>query len=98
MKRFFDLFKRHPEKTKDPTPAVQKLLSSVAMTEEREIPCDEVFALMDQFAELVKRGGDASQLMPLVEKHLAMCPDCREEYETLLEMMAVSPNDKNRRS
>jgi hypothetical protein len=97
MKRFFDLFKRHPEKAKNPAPAMQKLLSSVAMTEEREIPCDEVFALMDQFAELVRGGGDASQLMPLVDKHLAMCPDCREEVETLLEMMSVSSDDKSRR-
>jgi hypothetical protein len=97
MKNIFDLFKRHPEKAKSPDPAMQKLLRSVAMTEDREIPCDEVFALMDQFAELVKRGGDASQMMPLVEKHLAMCPDCREEYETLLEMMNVSSNDDDRR-
>jgi hypothetical protein len=98
MKRFFDLFKRHPEKAKRPDPAMQKLLSSVAMTEEREMPCDEVYALMDQFAELVRGGGDTSPLIPLVEKHLAMCPDCREEVEALLEMMSGSSKDEKRRS
>ena len=59
MKRFFDLFKRHPEKTTDIAPAMQKLLRSVAMTEEREIPCDEVFALLDQFAESCAVAGSA---------------------------------------
>jgi predicted anti-sigma-YlaC factor YlaD len=37
-----------------------------------------------------KRGEDASQFMPLVQKHLNMCPDCREEYEALLKMMETS--------
>jgi predicted anti-sigma-YlaC factor YlaD len=37
------------------------------------------------------RGEDASHLMPMVQKHLNMCPDCREEYEALLKMMEDQP-------
>lgn len=98
MKNFFDLFKRRSRATKKPDPTMQTILRAVAMTEEKEFSCDEVYALVDQFAEMVKRGEDASHLMPLVQKHLDMCPDCREEYETLLQMMETPTNDENRRS
>ncbi len=87
MKTFFDLFKHRPKKTQKNDLAMQMLLRSVTMTDETELTCDEVFALLDQFAEMVKRGEDAAGFMPLVQKHLTMCPDCREEYETLLKMM-----------
>ncbi len=60
------------------------------MTDDTEISCDDVYTLLDQFTEMVKRGEDAAHLMPLVQKHLDMCPDCREEFETLLKMMNAS--------
>ena len=87
MKNFFDLFKRHPKPGPAPDPVMPALLGMLSMTDEQELSCDDVFALLDQFAELVKRGEDASHLMPMVQKHLNMCPDCREEYEALLLMM-----------
>lgn len=34
--------------------------------------------------EAVMRGDDVARLMPLVQHHLDMCPDCREEFEALL--------------
>ncbi|HVM70240.1 MAG TPA: hypothetical protein VMT91_00670 [Anaerolineales bacterium] len=98
MKNFFDLFKRHPKPNPAPDPAMQALLGMLSMTEEQELSCDDVFALLDQFAELIQRGEDASQLMPMVQKHLNMCPDCREEYETLLQMMRTSSKDENQHS
>lgn len=42
---------------------------------------------MDEYVELVRHGEDTSKLMPLVEHHLKMCGDCREEVEALLRMM-----------
>ena len=56
----------------------------VAQTQEQELGCDEVYALLDVFAERVSRGEDVATLMPLVHHHLQMCPDCREEFEALL--------------
>ena len=87
MKNFFDLFNRHPKPNPAHDPAMQALLGMISMTDEQELSCEDVFALLDQFAEMVKRGEDASHLMPMVQKHLAMCPDCQEEYEVLLKMM-----------
>jgi hypothetical protein len=98
MKNFFDLFKRHPKKAKDPDQGMQMLLSSVSMTGEKELSCDEVFVLLDQFAEMAKRGEDAAQLRPMVASHLHMCPDCRVEYEALLKMIEDSSVNEDRRS
>jgi hypothetical protein len=63
----------------------------IAGTREVEYSCDEVYELLDQFAELVERGEDVSQLMPLVQYHMEMCMDCREEMEALLRILRASP-------
>ncbi len=87
MKSIFAWFKRRFKKWYQPDPMMVKLLQSLAMTEEREISCDEVFAVLDQFVEAVRRGENVLLFMPLVRQHLDMCPDCREEYEALLRML-----------
>ena len=87
MKSIFDWFKKRFKKWYQPDAMMMKLLQSLAMTEEQEISCDDVFAVLDQFVEAVKRGENPLFLMPLVRQHLDMCPDCREEYETLLRML-----------
>ncbi|MEN4011419.1 MAG: hypothetical protein AB1453_05995 [Chloroflexota bacterium] len=61
----------------------QKMGMAVAGTMDMELTCDEVFDLLDQFTEMAVRGEDVAHLMPLVHQHLEMCPECREEYETL---------------
>src|SRR5574341_274798 len=63
------------------------MLKMIAITDEKEIACDEVYALIDQFTEMAARGEDVSRLMPLVKKHLDLCPDCREDYEALLNIL-----------
>lgn len=65
----------------------QKMLMMIDKTQEQELNCDEVHALLDQYAELSLRGEDVTILLPLVHMHLEMCPDCREEYEALLRIL-----------
>jgi len=62
---------------------MQKVLTMLSNTQEAEMTCDEVFAVLDQFVEMTARGEDVSRLMPLVKHHLEMCPDCMEEYKVL---------------
>ena len=66
----------------------QKVMMMLADTQDVEMTCDEVFAVLDQFAEMTARGEDVSRLMPLVKHHLAMCPDCMEEYRVLESIVA----------
>lgn len=63
--------------------ALQKMMGMLAHTHEVELTCDEVFAMLDQFTELAAQGVDVAHLMPLIQQHLDMCADCREEYESL---------------
>jgi len=74
-----------------PLETLKNLVRQLERTREVEYACEEVHRLLDQFAEAVIRGEDASRLMPLVEQHLEMCPDCREEYEALIRILTLSP-------
>jgi predicted component of type VI protein secretion system len=67
----------------DKSEMMQKMFGMLSNTRDKELTCDEVFALLDQFAELAAQGEDVAQLMPLVKQHLDMCEDCREEYKVL---------------
>jgi hypothetical protein len=65
----------------------QKILGMLEKTQDEELTCDDVFALLDQFAEMAARGEDVASLMPMVKQHLDLCGDCREEYESLLRVI-----------
>ena len=69
---------------------LQNLLGAVENTQEIEYDCEEVFQLLDQYAEMVERGEDAAAMMTLVEHHLKMCLGCREEYEALMRILEAS--------
>lgn len=70
---------------------LRKMLGQLVNTQDIELTCDEVLALMDQFAEAAQRGEDVARLMPRVQQHLEMCPDCRGEYEALLRILKSAP-------
>jgi hypothetical protein len=62
-------------------------------TDEQEISCDEVFALVDEYAEASQRGEDVASLKPLIRHHLDMCHDCDEEYQALLRILEGSDSN-----
>lgn len=74
---------------------MKAMLMGLAHTQEQELSCDEVYALLDVFADRVSQGEDAAALMPLVQHHLEMCPDCRGEFEALLKSMQATATNGN---
>jgi hypothetical protein len=52
-----------------------------------ELGCDECFAELDRYIELEVAGGDADAAVPGFRAHLDGCPACREEHESLLELV-----------
>ena len=50
---------------------------------EREIGCDECFADLDGYVELELAGAPADAAIRAFRAHLAGCPACREDYESL---------------
>lgn len=69
----------------------QMLIEMVEKTQEIEFSCEDVYRLLDQYTEMMYRGENVDQLMPLVEHHIEICPDCREEFEALLHILKASP-------
>jgi len=79
---------RAPASARPLTPAQAARLCELAeKAREEELNCEEVYALVDQYAECVARGEDAAALMPLVKEHLQRCAGCQEELEALLRMI-----------
>ncbi len=60
------------------------LVREIAEAREVEIGCDECFEQLDRFVEMRLSGLDPAQAMPLVQEHLEICGECREEFDALL--------------
>ena len=48
-----------------------------------EVTCEVCFDELDRYVELEIAGQDADAAVPGLRAHLAGCPACREEYESL---------------
>lgn len=72
-----------------PAEAIAPLMKGLQMTLEREIGCAEADSLMASFAEAVQGGASVASLESQFSHHLAMCPDCHEEFQALLRVLAA---------
>jgi predicted anti-sigma-YlaC factor YlaD len=52
-----------------------------------EIGCDACFEELDRYVDLEVAGKDADAAVPGLRAHLEGCPACREEHESLLELV-----------
>ena len=59
-----------------------------------ELTCDEIFSKLDEYVERQADQKDAAKLMPLIREHLDICPECCEEYETLLRVIEETEKKK----
>lgn len=73
-----------------PDEVVQRFLAILDEVRLDDMPCSQVYARLDEYVEKEMHGEDASLLMPLLREHLDLCPDCCEEYETLMNVMEES--------
>jgi hypothetical protein len=53
-----------------------------------ELGCDECFDVLDRYVELELAGDDADRAIPGLRAHLAGCPACAEEHESLRALAA----------
>jgi hypothetical protein len=49
----------------------------------RQVTCDECFERLDEYVELELRGADAEERVPGMRAHLAGCPACADEHQSL---------------
>lgn len=67
--------------------AMQKIMQQIARTQQQELDCGEVFAVLDQYVEAMLAGENEKEQFALVVQHLDLCRDCLEEYEALLSVL-----------
>jgi DNA-binding transcriptional MerR regulator len=67
---------------------VIRFLKILDRVREEEMSCEEMYEQLDEFVEQEVQSKQASStLMPLIQEHLDMCPDCCDEYEALLTVL-----------
>ena len=54
---------------------------------DRELLCDECFEKLDQYVELELQGAEADDRIPGMRAHLEGCPACREDHDSLAELV-----------
>ena len=76
-----------------PNEAVLGFLRVLESVREEEVPCDEIYAKIDEYVEREVDKKDAAQLMPLIREHLDLCSECCEEYQALLDVLEKTSED-----
>ena len=76
-----------------PNQAVLGFLRVLESVREEEVPCDEIYAKIDEYVEREVDKKDAAQLMPLIREHLDLCSECCEEYQALLDVLEKTSKD-----
>jgi hypothetical protein len=69
-------------------PDLEQVLSRVLGPAEPEVGCDACFDELDRYVELTVAGADADAAVPGLRAHLAGCPACREEFESLRDLVS----------
>jgi len=62
---------------------LKRTLAGLLGPTQPEVGCDECFDRLDEYVELEVAGRDADAALPGLRAHLAGCPACREEHESL---------------
>jgi len=62
---------------------IDALMRLVGLTKNDELNCEQCLALVAEFAEQQLAGKSVPAGLSAVEHHLALCAECREEYEAL---------------
>jgi anti-sigma factor RsiW len=63
------------------------LLAALLGPGEAELTCEECFDLLDRYVDLGETRADADRAVPGMRAHLAGCPACREDHESLRDLV-----------
>jgi uncharacterized protein with PIN domain len=66
---------------------VGSIVKMLGLTTDREFNCGECLQHVSEFAESQLAHQPVGEVIAGVEQHLALCPECREEYEALMKIL-----------
>ena len=70
-------------------PGRRDLLAALLGPAGPELTCDECFEQLDRYVDLQLGAADADREVPGMRAHLTGCPACRDDHESLLELVAA---------
>lgn len=71
---------------------LEALMEQIGLTRDQEIDCDQCLSQVAEFAEHHLAGQTIPHGLKAVQHHLAICGECREEYEALQRALdAIAP-------
>lgn len=69
-------------------------IHSIFATQDEEIDCGQLFEALSQFVDMEISGEDAARLLPYVQQHLDICPECEDLFEALHEIAQLEAEDR----
>ena len=69
-------------------PDLKQALGRLLGPAEPEVTCEVCFDELDRYVELEFAGADADAAVPGLRAHLAGCPACREEHDSLYALVS----------
>ena len=69
------------------TEQISGLMSQIGITRENELNCNECLHHVAEFAECELTGKKVPEALDAVRHHLALCIECKEEYDELLKLL-----------
>lgn len=70
-----------------------KILLNRVSERPRRLTCEECFALITHFADMLLRGQRPAEVEKRARRHLQHCPDCREQHEQRLQALLAAHAD-----
>ena len=80
----------NPEQQRLTSGQVGSIVKMLGLTTDREFNCSECLQHVSEFAECQLANKPLTEVIASVEQHLALCPECREEYEALRKILMTN--------
>jgi hypothetical protein len=73
---------------------LDRLMHILSHTREDELSCEQVANCLDEYVDCISGRLAGDDLVPLIDHHLAMCPDCHEALDALVRAIEAVGTDE----
>lgn len=70
--------------------AAERLMRLLCETRDDELSCEEVFNCLDEYVDCLAAYQNMGGKKPLVEHHLNLCTDCRDQLDALVHALETA--------
>jgi len=70
-----------------------EIVKTIFAAQEDDITCDECYAHIDQYVDMLRAGQDPAQVLPQVKSHLEQCRCCAWEFQALIDILEAESSE-----